>query len=411
MKKKSKQIVKNTIMLYGLSIAKIIFPLITLPYLTRILSVPGYGVVSYVKAVMQYMQLTVDFGFILSGTKDIVLAGEDKDAINREVGNIFLARLLLCGIAFFVLCIACVVIPLLRANVLFTFLSFAVVFLTVFLMDFYFRGVERMEVVTARFVLMRGTATLLTFVFVKGDEDILWIPILDILGSLAAIAMVWHQLKKDHIRLKADSISAALIKLKDSAVYFFSNMATTAFNALNTLLIGTFIDAANVAYWSICMQLIGAVQSLYTPITSGIYPQMVRSKDRRLIQKTMLIFMPIVCAGCVFTFFVARYVLLIVGGGKYVGAAYLLRILIPVLFFSFPSIVFGWPTLGAIGKQNQVTTSTIAAALFQVVMLLLLFVFHHFNIVWIAVVRCLTEALLFAIRYWYYRTYRQLFHD
>ena len=70
-------VIKNTMMLYGMSIAKIVFPLLTLPYLTRVLSVESYGVVSYVKAVMQYMQLVVDFGFMLSGTKDIVNAKND----------------------------------------------------------------------------------------------------------------------------------------------------------------------------------------------------------------------------------------------------------------------------------------------------------------------------------------------
>ena len=60
---KQKNVLKNIIMLYGMSIAKIVFPLLTLPYLTRVLSVESYGVVSYVKAVMQYMQIAVDFGF------------------------------------------------------------------------------------------------------------------------------------------------------------------------------------------------------------------------------------------------------------------------------------------------------------------------------------------------------------
>lgn len=60
------------------------FPLLTLPYLTRVLSVESYGVVSYVKAVMQYMQLVVDFGFMLSGTKDIVNAKERPRKIGKR---------------------------------------------------------------------------------------------------------------------------------------------------------------------------------------------------------------------------------------------------------------------------------------------------------------------------------------
>ena len=93
-------VIKNTIMLYGMSIAKIVFPLLTLPYLTRVLSVESYGVVSYVKAVMQYMQLVVDFGFMLSGTKDIVNAKNDHEKLEKEVGDILLAGVFLAAAAF-----------------------------------------------------------------------------------------------------------------------------------------------------------------------------------------------------------------------------------------------------------------------------------------------------------------------
>ncbi len=65
-------VMKNTTWLFIFQFAKIIFPFITLPYLTRILSTDSYGVVTYVKTVMTYMQIFVDFGFILSGTKEIV---------------------------------------------------------------------------------------------------------------------------------------------------------------------------------------------------------------------------------------------------------------------------------------------------------------------------------------------------
>ena len=406
----SRKIIKNTVMLYGLSISKMIFPLITLPYLTRVLSVPTYGVVTYVKAVMQYMQLVVDFGFMLSGTRDIALAGENKETINHEVGNIFVARIILSCAAFAVLLLSSVFIPILKENLLFTLLSFIVVLLTVFLMDFYFRGIEKMEIITIRFVIMKGIATVLTFFIVKGDSDVLWIPILDIIGSIVAVTMVWGQLYKEKVRIRPEGFKPALKKLKDSAVFFFSDMATTAFNALNTLLIGAFIDATNVAYWGLCMQLIGAVQSLYTPITSGIYPQMMRSKNRGLIKRTLTLFMPIVLVGCVITFFAAKFALYIVGGEKYIEAAYILRLLVPVLLFSFPSMLYGWPTLGAIGKQKETTATTIIAAGFQILMLLLLVLTNKFNLISICIIRCITEALLFVLRFGCYWKYKDDFN-
>ena len=119
-----KNVIKNTIMLYGLSIAKIVFPLITLPYLTRVLTVDSYGVVAYVKSVMQYMQIFVDFGFLLSGTKSIVEVREDKTKLGKVTGNILLARIFLSCIAFICLMVLTMTIPLLRENWIFTILSY-----------------------------------------------------------------------------------------------------------------------------------------------------------------------------------------------------------------------------------------------------------------------------------------------
>ena len=132
-------------MLYGMSIAKIVFPLLTLPYLTRVLSVESYGVVSYVKAVMQYMQIAVDFGFMLSGTKDIVNAKADQRKIGKGSGDILLARILLAATAFVALLGMIAVIPLLRANIEYTLLAFVTVFLSVFLFDYFFQGIEKMQ--------------------------------------------------------------------------------------------------------------------------------------------------------------------------------------------------------------------------------------------------------------------------
>ena len=118
------KVVQNTAMLYIMNIAKLIFPLLTLPYLTRVLSVDGYAVVTYVKAVMTYVQLIIDFGFILSATKDIVRAGDNKTEIGYITGDAILGKGLLSLASLASLAVMTLQIPILRQNPVFTFLSF-----------------------------------------------------------------------------------------------------------------------------------------------------------------------------------------------------------------------------------------------------------------------------------------------
>ena len=100
-KTKLKKIGTNTLMLYLLTFAKIIVPLITLPYLTRVLSVECYGVVSYIKAVNSYVQITIDFGFLYSAVKDIAKTTHNGE-ISKIVSDTILARVLLAFVAFLV---------------------------------------------------------------------------------------------------------------------------------------------------------------------------------------------------------------------------------------------------------------------------------------------------------------------
>lgn len=393
-----KNILKNIIMLYGLSIAKIVFPLLTLPYLTRVLSVETYGVVSYVKTIMTYLQIFVDFGFMLSGTKDVIEVREDKSKMGKVTGDILLARIILGGIAFLALIVLTMVLPILRENALYTFISYLAVFLSIFLFDYVFRGLEQMQVITIRFLVMKGLAAVLTFVFVHNDSQIMWIPVLECLGTLVAVFLVLLELKKRKIKIIVSALSNAVKKLGESAVYFASEMATTAFGALNTVLIGAFLSKSDVAYWSLCISMTSAVQAMYSPINSGIYPDMVKNKNSKVIKKVLLILMPIITAGCIFTVIVAKYALLIIGGKQYVDAAGLLRALTPVLFFSFPAMLLGWPTLGAIGKAKQVTATTIITAVAQVLGLLLLGLTGKFGIIEIALLRGFTEMIMMLSR-------------
>ncbi len=393
----------NISMLYIMNIAKLIFPLITLPYLTRVLTVECYGVVSYVKATMVYAQLIVDFGFMLSGVKEITQARDDTAQVSRITGNVVLAKAMLSAVSFVVILVAALFIPILRENLLYTILAFVPIALSTLLLDFLFRGLEQMQIITIRYVTMKTISVGLTLVLVRQDADILWIPILDILSSIVAIALVMYEVRKLGIKIDfAEGIRGSWTALKMSGIYFLSEAATTVFGAFNTILVGIFMSKADVAYWAVCLQLVSAVKAMYTPITNGIYPKMIQTKDFDIIKKCLKVFMPIVAVGCLIVLFGAKYILVIAGSAKYAGAAPTMRALVPVLFFSFPAMLFGWPTLGAIGKVKETTTTTIEAAVVQLAGLALLGVSGFFTTISVALLKSLTEVCLFTFRIRYY---------
>lgn len=408
---KKHKIINNTIMLMIFNISKILFPFITLPYLTRVLTTDTYGVATYVKTVMTYMQIFVDFGFVLSATKDIVKTRDDKEKMGRVIGDTLIARIILGIIGFLIVVILSFTIPILENNILYTILSYIAVFESIFLMDFLFRGIEKMQVITIRFIVMKTISTILTFLLIKNDADLLFIPILDILSSFIAIILVFFEVKKMHIKMRFSKFKNVINSIKDSFIYFLSNVAATSFNALSTIIIGIYINTTEVAYWGLCMQIVGSITACYNPISDGIYPEMIKSKNLNLIKKILKIFLPIVFLGCMFAYFFAEKGFMILGGEKYLNAVPIFRLLIPTLFFAFPAIILGWPTLGAIGKSKETTTSTIISILVYITILVTLIITNSFTIINVAIGRSITEMVLFGTRYLLYRKYKKLFFE
>ena len=255
MKKENKVLVNNTIMMYMMSIAKLIIPLISLPYLTRVLSVDCYGSVSFVKSIINYFQIFVEFGFLLSATKDIVECIKNKGNPNKVIGHTLYAQIILCIISMAAMAVMCLTLDILRGYELFSFLSLMVIVLSIFLFEYVFKAYEQMGKIAIRYVLMKVIALILTLIFVKSDSDILLIPIFDIIASIIAIVMVIFQMKKLNVGVEFSikKIKEGLQSLKQSFIYFISNFATTAFGALNTVIIGFCLTTNDVAYWSLAM--------------------------------------------------------------------------------------------------------------------------------------------------------------
>lgn len=406
---KKNKVVENTTLLYLYTFAKIIFPLITLPYLTRVLSINTYGIVSFVKAYMVYIQIFIDFGFILSSVKEIVHANEDKEKIGLIVGHTILSKIILSFISLIITLLLIFTMDILKVNLVFTLISLLAVVASSFLLDFLFRGIERMKIFAFSFILMKSISTGLIILLVKNDSNVLLIPILDLLSSFAAIVYTWQQVKGLEIRIRITSIKHSLSMIKQSTTYFFSNIATTAFGAFNTILIGIVMTNDQIAIWSVALYVIAAILALYTPIVDGIYPHMIRTKSLQFIKKTLMIFMPIVLGGSILLYFLSNLAISIFAGEQYDEAVVVLKLLIPVLIFSFPAMILGWPSLGVIRKEKEVMISTVITAVVQILGLLVIAYIGKLSLVIVAIYRSSTELLMLGIRAWYVIKFRDEF--
>lgn len=404
------QVKKNTFWLAIFQLAKMVFPFLILPILTRRLSVETYGNLTFIKTVMNFLQIFLDFGFMLSATKEIAKIKNDTNKIQQIMADTLLARLLLGGIGFLLIIILSFFFPILGNNFLFTITSYLTVFLSIFLFDFLFRGLEIIHVMTIRFIVMKTISFLLTIFFVRQDHQIILIPLFDILSSVIAIILVAFELQKRNFRLIRPKLKSSIYSLKISLIYFLSDVSATAFNAISTIIIGLVFSSTEVALFGVSIQIIGAIQALLGQLSSGIYPIMVRQKSRKFIQQIFQKTIPLVFLFTGLIIVLLPLALQVLAGDKYAAAHPIIQILAITIFFSFINTLLGWPTLGVINQQNKVTLSTIISTVFNLISLILLYLSSNLNLYSVAITRVITEIILFCIRLYYYKKYHQNLH-
>ena len=145
--KKENRLIKNTIMLYIMTAGKYLLPLITLPYLTRVLTPNYYGIATYMTSTMTYFQVLIDFGFIYSATRDASLHRADKKRLGEILSQTIAAKLILCLLGFLIMLIMVPFVTIMKENFVLTLLYFLSVAITIFLPDYIYRGLEKMEIV------------------------------------------------------------------------------------------------------------------------------------------------------------------------------------------------------------------------------------------------------------------------
>ncbi len=411
MEQNRKKLILNTIYMYILSFAKLVIPLISLPYLTKVLSVACVGSVSFVKSIISYMQILIDFGFLLSATKDIVGLIKNKGTVDREIGNTLYAQIMLSVVATIFIVVGAFSLDIFDGYELYTILSIVPVILSIFLFEYVFRAYEEMSKISLRYVVMRLVALVFTLIFVKSDSQVILMPIFDIIASLIAIILVCVQLKKMGVKCQFSfiRIKEALLSMKKSCIYFFTNFMSSAFSLLNTLLIGIILSKQDVAYWTAAFQFLTAIQVMYNPIISCVYPLMLKEKKLKLIGQIMLIFMPIILVGSVAVFYLSDWFVTLVFGESYIYSGTIIRWIIPVIIASFPALLFAWPCFSVINKEKVNTIITVIGASIQIVGIVVLIVANMFTLVNLAIVRSIVEVIVACSRVFVVYKYRRQF--
>ncbi|BCS56818.1 hypothetical protein ADLECEL_07030 [Adlercreutzia equolifaciens subsp. celatus] len=389
----------NTAALMIMQAVKFLFPLITLPYLARMLEPDAYAVRAYVVSYMVFIQTLIDFGFAQYGTKLIAENAHDPQAMSSISTDVFVAKLLLALLGAATTLASAAFIPILGDNLAFVALSFGAIAAKSLLPDFVLQGLENMTAIAVRFSITQVIAVILIFLFVKEPSQLNLVAAFEGIASVVALAWTVAYLKGNYcIGIGRISASKTRKIIAGSTPFFISLAASALMSSTVTVLMGVFqTDALVISCWTIATTVIQGVQALWQPVTRSLFPHMVKRHDISLARKLLIVGTPIAIAIAAACHFAASWIVLVMGGEEYVAGSYILSYAVLVLPFSYPIAVIGYPITGAIGRASELSACIGIAGGMQLVFLVAAGLAGAFSVGVALIARIGSEALLLVL--------------
>ena len=410
MSKKEGVLAWNTLMLYILTFSNYFLSLLVVPYETRVLKTAGYGELGVAMAIMVYFQLFIDFGFLLSATEEVSRNRQNHRLLSVVMTAVTCCKLALSLLSALVLFVLCQVIPAWQGKFGFYLLFFLGTAINAMLPDYLYRGLEKMSAITIRTVCIRAFSTLGIFLFLKSPEDIWVIPVLTAVGNLLAILACFYDAKKRlNVRFCRVSGADVWLRMKESSVFFLSRFATTAYSALNTIILdivspgeiavaGEMVKNPVRGYYTSADKLMTTGKQALSPISDSLYPYMVKHHDYRLVKKVLLILEPIIFAGCTVIFLFAPQFCQLLFGEDFAPAGNVLRVMLPTAVVILPSYICGFPMLSSMGLAKHANYSTIFGSVIHVINLAVLYLTGNMSMITLGAAMSVAETLILAYR-------------
>lgn len=268
------KVFKNGIWLTVLQIVNTIIPVITIPYITRILGTSEYGVFSIALNWILYFQVLVEFGFGLSGARKVaLLKEEDNNKLNQVYNNIISSRILLFIVSFILLNI----IALISGFNFRIYISMLILFLmilgTTFQLTWLFQGKQDMKFITIINVISRAISVTLIFIFVKSSSNLyLYCFLYSITLFLSSIISNIIAYKKYNLIFKFAKIKDIKYEINDAKYLFASSAMTKIFSSFGITVLGIISTTSITGIYSAIYKIPYVLTMFFSPVSQAIYP-------------------------------------------------------------------------------------------------------------------------------------------
>lgn len=349
--------------LYNLvyQIMVMVLPLITVPYISRVLLPKGVGVFAYTSSIAQYFALLGMLGIGLYGNKVIAMTRDNKKVMSENFFSIYFLQLIVSLVS--VISYLLLVIFVIQADQDIALIQTITLLGTVIDCTWFFSGLEMFKKIVTRNMLIKCLSLVAVFFFVKSPADLGLYTYIICLSTFSGQLVMWFYMKNQIVRVK---ITYQSIKkhIHPVFIYFLPQIAMQVYFVLDKTMIGLLSSKSEVGIYDYADKIQKVAIAVVTSLGTVMLPKMAHTfitgqtdKARTYIMKSLdfstLLAVPIMfgLAG-IAQEFIPWYM-----GNGFIKCTVVLIMISPTIFLMAWSGVFGSQYLLPLGKMREYTVS------------------------------------------------------
>ena len=363
-----RSIKKNFLMNAILTMSSLIFPLITFPYVSRVLGPAGTGAVSFATSLVTYFMMISQLGIPTYGIRACAQVREDKEELSRTVQELVLINLVMSAFMYVLLFLALAFVPRLQSDRVLYLVVSSMILLNAVGMEWLFKGLEQYTYITIRSVVFKFIALIAVFLLIHEKDDYV------IYGGIAVFAAYASNLvnliqARKYITMRPVGGYQFRRHFKAIGIFFAMACATTIYTNLDVVMLGFMTTKVDTGYYDAAVKIKNILVSIVTSLGAVLLPRSsyyveqgmmkeFREVSRKAIRFVFLFALPLTVYFALF----AEEGIYFLSGRQYGGSIHPMQIIMPTLFFIGLSNILGMQILVPTGKEKTVLYSEIAGA-------------------------------------------------
>ncbi len=285
-----KKLLQNFTYISFLQVFLLLAPLITYPYLIRILGQELYGVVLSAQMLASYASLIIDFGSNGVCAKHVSINRNDSNKVAEIVNSVILVRFLFFIGCFLIYLAVVFLIPQYRPYFFLFILTYGLTFNDLLFPQFYFQGMENMKAITIINIITKFVFIILVFVVVKSPDDYLYVPLLYslgyTLGGIYSLYLIYHV---QRIKFYIPSLDTLRYYVKDCSPLFANDLICTVKDKVNYMFVGIFAGMGNVVIYDLALKLHSLLTKPMQILTTVLLPRFAANRNVNQLKKVIAI--------------------------------------------------------------------------------------------------------------------------